>query len=46
MVTNSSATRASVAVQVLGLQGPYEPSGAESLDVPPESTATANLEEG
>ena len=46
VVTNPSATRASVAVQVLGLQGPYEPSGAESLDVPPESTATANLEEG
>jgi hypothetical protein len=46
VVTNPSATRASVAVQVLGLQGPYEPSGAASLDVPPESTATANLEEG
>src|SRR5688500_12498147 len=46
VVTNPTATRASVAVQVLGLQGPYEPSGAASLDVPPESTATANLEEG
>jgi uncharacterized protein DUF5719 len=46
VVTNPSATRASVTVQVLGLQGPYEPSGAAALDVPPESTATANLEEG
>ena len=46
VVTNPSATRASVTVQVLGLQGPYEPSGADALDVPPESTATANLEEG
>jgi hypothetical protein len=46
VVTNPSASRTSVAVQVLGLQGPYEPSGAASLDVPPESTATANLEEG
>jgi len=45
-VTNPSATRATVAVQVLGFQGPYEPSGAESLDVPPESTATVNLEKG
>jgi hypothetical protein len=35
-----------VAVQVLGFQGPYEPSGAASLDVPPESTASVDLEEG
>ena len=46
VVTNPSRTRASVAVQVLGLQGPYEPAGAESLDVPPESTATVSLENG
>jgi hypothetical protein len=46
VVTNPSHTRARVAVQILGLMGPYEPSGAESLDVPPESTATVNLEEG
>jgi P pilus assembly chaperone PapD len=46
VVTNPGPTRASVAVQVLGFQGPYEPSGAASLDVPPESTATVSLEEG
>ena len=46
VVTNPGAIRASVAVQVLGFQGAYEPSGAESLDVPPESTATVNLEKG
>jgi hypothetical protein len=46
VVANPSHTRASVAVQVLGLQGPYEPAEAGSLDVPPESTATVNLEKG
>jgi Family of unknown function (DUF5719) len=46
VVTNPGATRASVAVQVLGFSGPYEPSGAASLDVPPESTAAVNLTEG
>jgi hypothetical protein len=29
---------------VLGFQGPYEPSGAASIDVPPESTKTVSLE--
>ena len=46
VVTNPGAIRASVAVQVLGFQGPYEPSGAASLDVPPESTASVSLKEG
>jgi Family of unknown function (DUF5719) len=46
VVTNPSRARARVAVQVLGFQGPYEPSGAASLDVPPESTATVSLEDG
>jgi Family of unknown function (DUF5719) len=46
VVTNPSDSRATVAVQVLGLQGPYKPSGAASLDVPAESTATVHLEEG
>ena len=46
VVTNPGHTRAHVAVQVLGFQGPYEPSGAASLDVPPESTASVDLEEG
>ena len=46
VVTNPGNSRATVAVQVLGFQGPYEPSGAASLDVPPESTASVNLEPG
>jgi hypothetical protein len=46
VVTNPGGTRANVAVKVLGFQGPYEPSGATSLDVPPESTATVSLKEG
>jgi Family of unknown function (DUF5719) len=45
-VTNPNRSRASVAVQILGLQGPYAPSGAASLEVPPESTATVSIEEG
>jgi hypothetical protein len=44
VVTNPGSTRAVVGVQVLGFQGPYEPSGAASLDVPPESTATVTLD--
>ena len=46
IVTNPGATRASVAVQVLGFNGPYEPSGAASVEVPPESTAAVSLNEG
>ena len=46
VVTNPSHTRASVAVQILGFQGPYEPEGAASLDIPPESTATVDLQAG
>jgi Family of unknown function (DUF5719) len=46
VVTNPSSSRARVGVQVLSFQGPYEPSGAESLEVPPESTVTASLKEG
>jgi hypothetical protein len=46
VVTNPSHTRAAVAVQVLGFQGPYEPKGAGSLDVPPESAATVDLGPG
>ncbi|HEU4908759.1 MAG TPA: DUF5719 family protein, partial [Propionibacteriaceae bacterium] len=45
VVTNPSNSRATVGVQVLGFQGAYEPSGADSLEVPPESTATVNLPE-
>jgi hypothetical protein len=46
VVTNPSRTRVRVGVQILGFQGPFEPSGAASLDVPPESTATVSLEDG
>ena len=46
VVTNPSSSRTRVGVQVLSFQGPYEPSGAESLEVPPESTVTASLTEG
>jgi Family of unknown function (DUF5719) len=46
VVTNPSTTRAHVGVQILGFQGPFEPTGAASLDVPPESTATVNLKDG
>ncbi|HEY6812914.1 MAG TPA: DUF5719 family protein [Propionibacteriaceae bacterium] len=46
VVTNPGNSRATVGVQVLGFQGPYEPSGAGSLDVAAESTATVNLAGG
>jgi hypothetical protein len=46
VVTNPSNTRARVGVQILGFQGPFEPSGAASLDIPPESAATVNLGDG
>ena len=46
MITNPNNSRTTVAVQVLGLQGPYAPSGAASVDVPAESTASVNLEPG
>jgi Family of unknown function (DUF5719) len=44
VVTNPGNSRAVVGVQVLGVQGPYEPSGAASVDVAPESTASVRLE--
>jgi hypothetical protein len=46
VVTNPNNSRATVTVQVLGFQGPYAPSGAASVDVPPEGTATVNLQPG
>ena len=46
VVTNPNADRASVQVQVLGLQGPFAPAGAETLDLAPESTATVDLATG
>lgn len=46
VVVNPGAQRASVQVQVLGLQGGYEPSGAATLEVPAESTASVDLAPG
>lgn len=46
VVTNPGSIRATVAVQILGLQGAYAPAGAESLVVPPESSGTVQLRDG
>ena len=46
VVTNPTERRASVQVQVLGLQGPYAPSGAEVVELAPESTGTLDLVTG
>ena len=46
VVTNPGPVRASVAVSVLGLQGPYAPIGAETVEVAAESSATVDLAEG
>jgi hypothetical protein len=46
VVTNPNNSRATVDVQVLGFQGPYTPSEAGTVDVPPEGTATVNVQPG
>ena len=46
VVTNPGSVRATVAIRVLGLQGPYAPAGADSLVVPPESSASVALADG
>ena len=46
VVTNPGTERASVQVQLLGLQGSYTPTGAEVLEVAAESSATVDLEPG
>jgi hypothetical protein len=46
VVTNPGTERATVTVQVLGLQGPYAPIGAETVNVPAESSAAVDLEPG
>ncbi|MFL6027655.1 MAG: DUF5719 family protein [Friedmanniella sp.] len=45
-VVNPGSHRAQVAVEVLGLSGPFAPAGADTVEVPPESTATVDLEAG
>lgn len=46
VVTNPGTSRARVEVSVLGLQGAYAPSGAETVEVAPESSAMVDLAEG
>lgn len=46
VVTNPGAQRTSVRISVLGLQGAFVPSGAATLDVAPESTASIDLAPG
>ena len=46
MVVNPGTERAEVAVELLGIEGPFAPAGAEALVVPPESTATVDLAAG
>jgi hypothetical protein len=46
IVTNPGAERAAVTIQALGVQGAYAPSGAERLDLTPESSAEVDLTDG
>ncbi|CAA9401391.1 MAG: hypothetical protein AVDCRST_MAG75-2172 [uncultured Propionibacteriaceae bacterium] len=45
-VVNPGTTRAQVGVEVLGEQGSFAPAGAETIEVPPESTAAVQLADG
>ena len=46
VVTNPGELRATVSVSVLGLQGPFAPVGAETLELGPQSSGTLALAEG
>lgn len=46
LVANPGAGRARVRVTVLALAGPFAPAGAETLEVPPHSTAAVELATG
>jgi hypothetical protein len=46
VVANPTTSRAQVTVRVLGLLGGFAPAGAETLAVPPESTASVDLATG
>ncbi len=46
VVTNPGELRTTVSVSVLGLQGPFAPAGAETLDLGPQSSATVSLADG
>lgn len=46
VVTNPGELRATVSVSVLGLQGPFAPAGAETIELGPQSSGTLALAEG
>lgn len=46
VVANPGTTRAQVTVSVLGVDGAFAPAGAETVEVPPESTAEVSVAEG
>ena len=46
VVTNPGEVRTTVNVSVLGLQGPFAPAGAETIDLGPQSSGTLALADG
>jgi Family of unknown function (DUF5719) len=46
VVTNPGERRTTVNVSVLGLQGPFAPAGAETLELAPQSSGTLSLADG
>jgi hypothetical protein len=46
VVANPGTDRATVSVNVLGVDGAFAPAGAEQLEVPPESTAEVSVAAG
>ena len=46
VVTNPGELRTTVSVSVLGLQGPFAPVGAETLELGPQSSGTVALADG
>jgi hypothetical protein len=46
VVNNPGTVRATVRVSVLGIQGEYAPSGAEEVDLAPETSAALDLTDG
>ena len=45
-IANPGTNRAQVTVSVLGVDGAFAPAGAETVEVPPESTAEVSVAEG
>jgi len=46
VIANPGSDRAQVTVSVLGVDGAFAPAGAETVEVPPESTAEVSVAEG